>query len=146
MAFNHLTEESKMKLAEFQWQDHFQTRVQTWKTLEIAAILSVALIGIDWRIDDIAAKYIAAILLFIISAFGSQITIRHRNVVERNKFGIMKEIAQSLDINDPRFEVPEEISWWSIFDVRKKNIPLFVLRIHFVIQIFAICYLILAIA
>lgn len=42
-----LSTENIIQLIQIQWQDHFQTRTQTWKSLEIAAILSIALIGMD---------------------------------------------------------------------------------------------------
>ena len=145
MAYDHLSEESKVQLIAHQWQDHFQTRAQTWKALEIAAILSVALIGIDWRIESVVAKFVAAILLGIISFLGGQITIRHRNEVEINKFTIMKELGQSLDIQDSKFGIPEAIGWRSIFKLSHNSTSLFILRMHFVIFMLAVCYLVFAV-
>ena len=45
-----------LKQYEIQWQDHFQTRSQTWKGLEISVILAVALVGLDWKIDHRGKK------------------------------------------------------------------------------------------
>jgi hypothetical protein len=43
------SEETLRKMLEIQWRDHFQTRLQTWKALEITSVLAVALVGFDWQ-------------------------------------------------------------------------------------------------
>lgn len=139
MPTKRLSDENLMKLMEFQWQDHFQTRTQTWKSLEIAAILSVALIGMDWKIDKPLATAVASGLLFFVALFGMLITIRHRNRVERTKFRILGELGAQLGINDPDLALPDKIKWWQIFIIWKSNTSLFILRMHFMILLFAVC-------
>src|ERR1043165_834245 len=141
-------ESSLLKLLEIQWHDHFQTRTQTWKTLEISALLAVALVGIDWRLGNPLVTIVAASLLLLVAQFGIQITLKHRRV-EEIKFKIIASLEQELGLHGllheaaPKIKKPEPLSWWSIFRVKHSNTPLFILRIHFVIQLFAAGYLVL---
>lgn len=108
------TEETLLKLLDIQWQDHFQTRSQTWKTLEISALLAVALVGLDWRLDNPLVTIVAASLLLLVGLFGTQITLRHRKV-EETKFQIIASIEAQLGIADPNLKPPQPVSWWSLF-------------------------------
>ena len=60
------SEESLRKMLDIQWQDHFQTRAQTWKALEITAVLAVAMVGVDWRIANSQVPIYVSILLFVV--------------------------------------------------------------------------------
>ena len=133
------SEETLRKLLEIQWQDHFQTRVQTWKALEITSVLAVALVGFDWRVDNRIATACGAILLFLIAQFGVLITLKHR-VVEITKFKIISKLEKELGVADNNLKLPQPISWWSIFVFWKSNTPLFILRMYIAIQLFAIGY------
>ncbi len=136
------TEEVLLKVLEIQWQDHFHTRSQTWKALEMTAILAVALVGIDWRIDKPIVTIVSAALLLLVAQFGIQIALRHRKV-EQTKFRIIVSIEEQLGIADPDLKPPESISWWSIFLFRRSNTSLFILRMLFVVQLFSVGYLVL---
>lgn len=136
------SDETSRKMLEIQWQDHFQTRTQTWKALEITAILAAALVGFDWQVGNRAATIYGAILLFLIAQFGMSITIKHR-LVEIMKFKKITELEVELGIQDGKFTLPAPISWWSIFQFWKSNTPLFMLRMYFMIQLFAIGYCIM---
>ncbi len=127
-----------LKQYEIQWQDHFQTRSQTWKGLEISVILAVALVGLDWKIDHQVATCIAAALLILVALFGMQITIRHRNKVEVKKFEIISDLERQLNLeNHP---LPPKITFWDVFRIRKSNTSLFILRMQFVLLVFAVTY------
>jgi hypothetical protein len=136
------SEETLRKMLDFQWQDHFQTRTQTWKALEITTIFAVALVGFDWQVDSRVVTVFVSILLFVVSQFGISITLRHR-VVEATKFNKILEIEKELGLADENYKIPQPISWWSIFLFWKSNTPLFILRMHFAIQLFAIVYCIM---
>ena len=136
------SEDTLRKMLEIQWQDHFQTRSQTWKALEITSILAVALVGFDWQVDNRIATIGGAILLFLVAQFGVLITLKHR-IVEATKFRKISELERELGIADENLKLPQPISWWSIFQFRKSNTPLFILRMHFAIQVFAIGYCIM---
>ena len=133
------SEETLRKLLEIQWQDHFQTRTQTWKALEITTLLAIALVGFDWRVNNHIATIGGAVLLFLVAQLGILITLKHR-VVEITKFRKIFELERELGVADENFKLPQPINWWSIFRFSKSNTPLFILRMHFAIQVFAIGY------
>lgn len=139
MPTNTPSDETLIKMLEIQWQDHFQTRAQTWKALEITAILAVALVGFDWQIDNRIATIGMALLLFLTAQFGVLITLRHR-VVEITKFRKIAELEKELGMADKELPPPVPLTWWSIFQFWRSNTPLFILRMFFVIQVFAIGY------
>ena len=60
-----------LKLLEIEWQDHFQTREQTWKALHITALLAVALVGLDWQVKQAGLTVAASILLFLVTCITS---------------------------------------------------------------------------
>ena len=97
--------EALLKMYEIQWQDHIQTRNQTWKGLEICVLLAVALVGLDWQVGKShpLISCVASFLLILVALFGMQITIRHRNSVEVNKFKTINELEKQLgfDYNFP---------------------------------------------
>ena len=137
------SETALIKLLEIQWQDHFQTRRQTWEALRILALIAVALVGVDWKINRPIVTIVSAFLLSTVALFGMQITIRHRNRVEVMKFNIIKSIGEELGLLDSKLELPKPIHWWYVFLFWKSNTSLFILRMQFVILIFAISYLII---
>lgn len=138
--FPNASPEALLKDLELQWQDHFQTRTQTWKTLEITALLAVALFGLSSQVNNPSITLAAAFLLVLISLFGTQITLRHRNKVEYDKMAKISKLERDLHIsnNDP---VVERITSLTVFNLKKSNTSLFILRIHFVIQLFALIYI-----
>ena len=145
------SERSLQKMLDIQWQDHFQTRTQTWKALEITALIAIALVGLDWRVSSPIVTVGVAILLFVIAQFGIQITLKHRQV-ERTKFLIIAGLEKELGLDrlenqyakvGVHLTTPQPLSWWSIFQIRKSNNPLFIMRMHFAIQLFALGYLVL---
>jgi hypothetical protein len=136
------SEETLRKMLEIQWQDHFQTRAQTWKALEMTALLAVALVGFDWLVNNWIATVGGSILLFLIAQFGILITLKHR-LVEITKFRKISELEAELGMADQELKLPQPLSWWSIFQIRRSNTPLFILRMYFVIQVFAIGYCIM---
>lgn len=136
--------EALLKMLELQWQDHIQTRYQTWKGLEICVLLAVALVGLDWQVgkSDPMITCVASSLLVLVALFGMQITIRHRNSVEVNKFKIINDLEEKLGLNAPHdLRLPGKIYWWDVFKVKKSNTSLFILRMQFVLFLFATIYL-----
>ena len=134
------SEDTLRKMIEMEWLDHFQTRSQTWKALEIVALLAIALVGLDWRVGDPVVTTGAAILLLIVSQFGIQITMKHRTV-ERRCFRLIIEYQKELGVTDLEFKETQLLSWGDIFRIRKSATPLFIMRMYFVIQLFALSYL-----
>ena len=134
--------EARIKDLELQWQDHFHARNQTWKALSVSGALAVALIGLDWQTDEPIVTLIASLLLAFVAIFGMQITIRHRNNVETKKFKSIIELEKLLGL-DSDHVIPYKIKWWYVFCLRKSNTSLFMLRIQFVVLVFAMVNLVL---
>lgn len=137
--------EAKTKDLQIQWQDHFQTRKQTWQALQVSATLTIALIAVDWRIDNAWVTIISSLLIALVATFGMQITIRHRNFVEAKKFSIIVELEKELGLNYDHPK-PEEIKLYYVFFLTKSNTSLFILRMQFVIFIIALIFLVFRLA
>jgi hypothetical protein len=139
------SEEALLKVLDTQWQDHFQTRSQTWKALEVTALLAVALVGLDWQIG-VKSRWVtivAAGLLALMALFGMQITLRHRNEVEITKFKRITAIENELEVGDPSLKLPQPMHWWHVFLIRKSHTALFILRMQFAIFLFGVAYLVM---
>lgn len=77
--------ESVRKAMEMAWIDHHHARDQTWKTLQIVAVLAAGLLTIDFTYQKIIPTLCAAILVIISAGVGAGITWSHRKL-ERRKF------------------------------------------------------------
>ncbi len=134
--------EAMVKCLEMQWQDHFQTRAQTWKSLQMDAVLAVALLGIDWRLQSTSATTIAAILLIVAALFGALIT-RHHRKVEILKLTAVQTLETMLGVPAyGQFTPPEHNQLLDVVRFNKSNTSLFILRTHIIFMIFGIVYVI----
>jgi hypothetical protein len=136
-----MDKDALLKLLEAEWQDHFQTRGQTWKALEIAALLTVAIVGIQWQAPLALVKIVSSVLLIGVSLFGMQITFRHRNSVEKTKFTVITEIEKQLKFKASGFGIPKNITLFDIIKFCKSNTSLFLLRMQGIILILGIIML-----
>lgn len=139
-----------IKILEMEWKDHFQTRSQTWQALQIAGILTVALVGIEWKTSDALIKpwvgIFSSILLICVSLLGLQITFRHRNWVEINKFTAILELEKKFNFITNMHIVPKKIRVCDIFKIfSENNTSLFLARIHTMIIVIGIFMLILSV-
>lgn len=133
--------ETAMELA---WRDHHHARDQTWKALQMEALLAIALIGIDLKTVDQSFKYlplVGSILLFLIAISGIMITLHHREL-ERRKFRHIMHCEDALGVRPyiDGVSLPAPIYIWDIFAFWKSNTVLFIMRMHFVILVFAIWF------
>lgn len=135
------SQDSMLKALECAWQDHFQTRVQTWKPLEIEAVMALSMVGADLRYGDTspALTLVLAFLLAAVAVLGFKVTRHHRGV-ERKCFRSIQAIEERLGISDPIHKPPKEIGWLQIIDPSKSSTPLFILRVHCIVIIFALAY------
>jgi len=128
------------------WKDHLHARDQTWKGLQMEALLAIALIGIDLKSIDNAYKYISSVgslLLFLIAMSGIMIALHHREL-ERRKFRHIMHCEDALGLR-PYIDgvtLPVPIYVWHIFAFWKSNTVLFIMRMHFTIMTFALCFFI----
>jgi hypothetical protein len=133
-----------LRCLELEWNDHFQTRVQTWKTLEIEAVIALGVVGIDVRIDSAVATTAAALLLVIATTFGVLITLRHRKV-EQRKFAHILRIEEELGVRGEGkifddVEEPKPVRLIDAVRINKSNTNLFILRMHLTLMAFGILY------
>ena len=68
------------------WRDHHHARDQTWKALQMVAVLAAGVVGVDAQFEKPHATLAAAVLTIVGAAFGIAVTLRHRNNVEVLKF------------------------------------------------------------
>jgi len=141
------------------WRDHHHARDQTWKALQIEAVLGAGLVSIDAQYDRPSATLGAAILVILAAMFGLLISWHHRKL-ERRKIihiynceeylGLHRDDLlprkrkgsgaddRSAEVVDSAVSFPEPFSWWWVFDIRRTNTALFIMRMHFAIIAFAI--------
>ncbi len=135
-------------ILENEWQDHFHTRNQAWKTLDIDAILVVALLGISWQLKNSLATSLAAALLIIAAFFGACITIHHRNV-EITKLTHIYHIEEKLGMKGTGIlkdiQIPLPIKWYNIFYHKHFSTSSFILSMHYIILLFGVIYLVFSI-
>lgn len=142
----HDTVRAVMELA---WRDHHHARDQTWKALQIVAVLGAGLVTVDAQFGKPVATIAATTLVVPAAVFGILITLHHRKLECRKFRHIMnceeylslrrKDLLPSYD-DDPIAGVkpPEQLSFWAIFNPRQRSTASFILRIHFAIMMFAI--------
>ncbi len=139
------TEETLRTQLQIEWRDHIQTRSQTWKTLEIEALLVVGLIGADLKFNNIWVVVILGFVLFFASLSGIAITKHHRTGQIR-KFTHIDRIEETLGLHQPGLldsvHPPRAFKWSDIFDLKKVNTPLFILRMHIAIFLFTLVYVV----
>jgi len=138
------SEEVLLKCLEMEWLDHFQTRNQTWKSLEIEAVLAIGLIGIDWQLDNIFATSMVGFLLIISTIFGFLVTIHHRNNVEVMKFAHIIDIEERLGMLEPDLfgdvKKPRPFKWIELIPL-KISTSLFIIKMHLALMVFGIIYI-----
>jgi len=137
------TEVAALKFMEMEWRDHFQTRAQTWRLLEIEALVAIALVGLDWRLGSTAATVLLASLLVVLAAFGAQLTYHHRKA-EVGKIMHVYNVEKALGIIDkyaPEVTPMKPIVWHDVVSFRA-NASLYLMRIHFILIAFGVTYLI----
>ncbi len=130
-----MDKDTMLKMFETEWLDHFQTRKQTWLALQTASILTVALVGIQWKTTDPWVGVVASVLLMIVSLLGLQITYRHRNTVERTKFTTIIELEKHLGFSATGIDIPAHITFLDMFRLKKANTSLFLARMQFMIHL-----------
>jgi len=127
---------------EMEWRDHFQTRAQTWRLLEVEALLAVAVVGLDWRLDNILATCALASLLIVLAFFGALLTLHHRRV-EVGKIAHVYAAEEHLGLLRfvPEVKLMKHISWKDAFSLKSRAV-LYVFRIHVLLIVFGLIYLV----
>jgi len=133
---------SILKVLELGWQDFFHARTQTWETLKIEAALVVGLIGADFKFDNVWVALLFGGLIVLATFSGILITLHHREgqiTQYRHISNAEKALHLSPNIIDG-IKLPESIHWIDIINPKAHNTPLFILRMHIAIMLFALIY------
>ena len=93
------SEESLLKAMELAWRDHHHARDQTWKTVQMVAVLGAGLLTIDLQYRNLVATALAAALVVLAAAVGVGITWNHRKL-ERRKFIHLMNCEELLGLRD----------------------------------------------
>lgn len=141
------------------WRDHHHARDQTWKALQMEAVLGAGLITVDAQHRQLTATLGLAVLVILAAMFGLLISWHHRKL-ERRKLihvfnceeylGLHRDDLipkkwqgadpddRSAAVRDSAVSFPDRSSWWWVFDIRRTNTALFIMRMHLAIVAFAI--------
>ena len=153
------TEESLRMAMDQAWRDHHHARDQTWKTVQIVAVLGAGLLSMDLVNKNLAATAFATVLVVIASAFGAGVTWNHRKL-EVRKFIHLMNCEELLGLHrddviplyttpqemkskkkrvwDGAVALPAEFSGLAVINPAKNNTALFMLRMHLAIMVFAV--------
>ncbi len=148
------------------WKDHHHARDQTWRALGIVAVLGGGLVAVDISSSNLIATTGAGILVILGAIFGLWITKNHRDL-ERRKFihimnceemlGLHRDDLIPLEddhpekdddpkdqldqmIRDGMVAVPGKFSFWRVFNFKKHNTSLFIMRLHFALILFSVIF------
>lgn len=127
------------------WRDHQHTRDQTWKALQMEFVIAAAVVGLNWKISSVYGALISGFVLFILALCGVQITLRHRNRVELDKFRHIMHCEEALGLHRSELidgvQMPRPISFFQAFNPVKGNTALFILRMHIAILGFSLLFI-----
>jgi hypothetical protein len=131
------------KILEIEWQDHFQTRRQTWRTLEIEAALIVGLVGADFKFESAKLVLALGLLVVIATVCGILITINHRKG-QYLKFKLIMRIERVLGLLGPgvldSVKAPQKLKWSNL--LTHINTPKFILVMHIAMMVFTLIYVV----
>ena len=94
------SEEALIKALEMEWHDHFQTRAQTWRILEVEGALVAGIIGADWAFGSVLATLLMIVPLTILVALGISVS-RHHHRIQIMKFEHITNIEKYLHLLGP---------------------------------------------
>ena len=127
------------------WRDHHHARDQTWRAVQIEALLAAGIVGVDFQLANVGATIAAGILVIIAAMSGIMISLHHRKLEIRKFTHIMNcEVALGLRQPDLIYNVslPSPMKFWDVFRFWKINTALFTLRMHVAIMAFAVVFVV----
>ena len=127
------------------WRDHHHARDQTWRALLVEVALAAGMVVLGVRIANPMPTVAAGVLLILSTAFGMWMTIHHRGI-EIRKFMHIMNCEEALGLHKPDLiadvKLPRPISFWDAARIWKTNTSLFILRMHIVIALFGVLYIV----
>jgi hypothetical protein len=129
---------------QIQWQDHIQTRNQTWKSLQIQVAIFLAVIGSDIKLDDPMLLAPLGLILLLTTGFGVAATLHHRKA-QIKKFQYIYLFEEKLELLNPGYMTgiyyPREFKWRTAFSIKEIATPTFILTMHLMILVFGVMYI-----
>jgi hypothetical protein len=134
---------------ELAWRDHHHARDQTWKAVQMEAVLGAGLVTVDAQFANVVATSAASILVVSTAIFGILISLQHRRLELRKFIHIMnceeylglrrKNLIPSYDDDkEGGVKRPVLFSFWAVFNPWQWSTAIFILRMHIAIILFAI--------
>jgi hypothetical protein len=122
------------------WRDHHHARDQTWKALQMEAVLAAGLASVDVQYHNVLATTLMAVLVALSTASGILISLHHRKL-ERRKFSHILSCEEALGLHKNLItdvSLPAELRLRHVFMPSVRNTAVFILRLHFAILFFAL--------
>ncbi len=144
------------------WRDHHHARDQTWKALQMVAVLGAGLVTVDAEFENPIYTLTAGLLVVLGASFGLSVTHRHRGLEIRKFVHIMnceqwlglhrddlipeddgKLGSKPQRVRDGAVRLPRPFSLLDIANPRVHNTALFIARTHAAIALFAVLVIIM---
>jgi hypothetical protein len=123
------------------WRDHHHARDQTWKAVQMEAVLAAGLLTVDVQYAKGLATSASAVLVILAAVFGILITLHHRTV-EITKFRHITNCQRALKLDRPNLisgiAPPAELRLRDAFRPSVRNTASFILRLHVALILFAV--------
>jgi len=123
------------------WRDHHHARDQTWKAVQMEAVLAAGLVTIDVQFQSVVATTLTAVLVVFSAVSGILISFHHRGV-ERRKFEHILNCEEALGLHGPNLisgvYLPDKLRLRDAFIPSVGNTAVFIVRLHLAILFFAL--------
>ncbi|HVR08824.1 MAG TPA: hypothetical protein VMW75_12315 [Thermoanaerobaculia bacterium] len=123
------------------WRDHHHARDQTWKAVQMEAVIAAGLVTVDAQFHSAIATTLLAALVALSAVFGILISLHHREV-EIRKLTHILHCQQALGLCRPDLindvSPPTKLRLRDAVRPRAQSTAVFILRIHLAILFFAL--------
>lgn len=137
------SEETLRQQLDIQWRDHWATSGQSWKTLQMVALLFVGYIGSGLKVSDPLLIRIGGVICMLAACFGIAITI-HCRQMQITRFTFIYKLEKMLKLHDEKLlggiKPPQPFSIKRVFHMREQVMQTFILVVHIAILFLAAAY------
>jgi hypothetical protein len=123
------------------WRDHHHARDQTWKAVQMEAVLAAGLVTLDVQFHSVVATTLMGVLVVLSAVSGILISFHHRSV-ERRKFEHILNCEKALGLHGPNLisgvKLPDKLRLRDAFIPSVGNTVVFIIRLHLAILFFAL--------
>jgi hypothetical protein len=123
------------------WRDHHHARDQTWKAVQMEAVLAAGLVTLDVQFHSVVATTLMGVLVVLSTLSGILISLHHRGV-ERRKFEHILNCEEALGLHGPNLisgvKLPDKLRLRDAFIPSVNNTVVFIIRLHLAILFFAL--------